>query len=222
MNLNGWTSYAAKRDYEAKLDNLESTIVLEVLTVLTSWELCTFLALRNKSLTEKQKVTVTNFKNIEASKIYSDEIQKKIILQEALNFSVQRKKIAKFNFKTKNTDEVIPSEIQAVFCIDVRSEIYRRNLEQTNSSIQTLGFAGFLGFPVNFFGMGKQTSKVQIPALLIPKLNVIERIKNNTQNNKILHKFQLEKEILNLWKTFKSGSISCFVFVSPLGITLYQ
>jgi uncharacterized protein len=89
MNLNGWAGYAAKLDYEAKLDNLESTIVLEVLAVLTSWELCTFLALKSESLTEKWKETVTNFKKIKATKIYSDEIQKKIILQEALNFSVQ-------------------------------------------------------------------------------------------------------------------------------------
>ena len=40
--------------------------------------------------------------------------------------------------------EDTPAAVQAVFCIDVRSEVYRRALEAASAQrVQTLGFAGF-------------------------------------------------------------------------------
>lgn len=217
MSLNGWAGYAAKLDYEAKLENKKSNVVLEILAVLTSWELCTFLTLKNETLIERWNETISNFEKIEEGKIYDHKIQEKIILQEALNFSIQRKVIEKIN-TAKTSNEITHAEIQAIFCIDVRSEVYRRNLEQTNPQIQTLGFAGFFGFPVNFYPLGKQNRKIQSPALLIPKLKIVERIKDKTKNNKIIKQLHLKDDISSLWKTFKSGSVSCFVFVSPLGL----
>lgn len=56
--------------------------------------------------------------------------------------------------------------MQAIFCIDTRSELIRRHLEKEN--VETYGYAGFFGFGFKFNQCGHQ-SKLQCPALLTPQ-----------------------------------------------------
>ena len=59
--------------------------------------------------------------------------------------------------------------VQAVFCIDVRSERLRRNLEQFEE-IQTLGFAGFFGIALDV--RSGESSSPRCPVLLRPSIQV--------------------------------------------------
>ena len=54
--------------------------------------------------------------------------------------------------------------LQAVFCIDVRSEVYRRALEAQSAEIETIGFAGFFGMAVEF------SSSARCPVLIAPAI----------------------------------------------------
>jgi hypothetical protein len=56
--------------------------------------------------------------------------------------------------------------VQAVFCIDVRSEPLRRNLEAQSPAIETLGFAGFFGITLDWQVNGQ--SSARCPVLLKP------------------------------------------------------
>lgn len=60
------------------------------------------------------------------------------------------------------------AELQAVFCIDVRSEVIRRHLEHQSQHVQTLGFAGFFGLPLAIERGGQKLP--QLPGLLAPSL----------------------------------------------------
>lgn len=62
---------------------------------------------------------------------------------------------------------------QALFCIDVRSERLRRNLENVGDFL-TFGIVGFFGVPVGFLGYGKGSEAHLCPAIVTPKNIVLE------------------------------------------------
>jgi uncharacterized protein YbcC (UPF0753/DUF2309 family) len=63
--------------------------------------------------------------------------------------------------------------VQAMFCIDTRSERIRRHLESVGD-YQTYGIAGFFGVPVSFMELGKGSETHLCPVLLTPKNLVLE------------------------------------------------
>lgn len=65
-------------------------------------------------------------------------------------------------------------EVQAVFCIDVRSERLRRAVESVWPAIQTRGFAGFFGLPIAYTPFATDARRPQLPGLLSPALEVTE------------------------------------------------
>jgi len=65
------------------------------------------------------------------------------------------------------------SFVQAMFCIDTRSERIRRHLE-TVGDYQTYGIAGFFGVPMSFMELGKGSEMHLCPVLLTPKNLVLE------------------------------------------------
>ncbi|MEM8768658.1 MAG: putative inorganic carbon transporter subunit DabA, partial [Pseudomonadota bacterium] len=67
-----------------------------------------------------------------------------------------------------------PLKLQAVFCIDVRSELMRRHLEAQDPGVRTKGFAGFFGLPLEYRAAGTDFSRPQLPGLLAPAIEVTE------------------------------------------------
>ncbi len=65
-------------------------------------------------------------------------------------------------------------DVQAAFCIDVRSEGLQRHL-QACGPYDTLGFAGFFGVPVRWRPLGSTESEPRCPVLLKPEHDVAEQ-----------------------------------------------
>jgi uncharacterized protein YbcC (UPF0753/DUF2309 family) len=65
-------------------------------------------------------------------------------------------------------------DAQLVFCIDVRSEPFRRAIE-AQGKYETLGFAGFFGLPVQVKGYDEEHSHDSCPVLLKPRHTVCNR-----------------------------------------------
>ncbi len=60
--------------------------------------------------------------------------------------------------------------MQAIFCIDVRSEPVRRHLERLSPAVQTKGFAGFFGVAMEW--SDADTTSTRCPVLLSPTCSI--------------------------------------------------
>ncbi len=101
--------------------------------------------------------------------------------------------------------------VQALFCIDTRSERIRRQLEGIGD-YQTFGIAGFFGVPVSFMELGKGSETHLCPVLLTPKNVVLEMSMHGGQEVATLS--ALEKALHAL----KESVLTPFVTVEAIGL----
>jgi len=107
---------------------------------------------------------------------------------------------------------------QAIFCIDVRSECFRRNFEQIGE-IETYGFAGFFGVPICYQGFSHQQQTDQCPVLLKPK-HFVKEIPRANQNNvakNILKEQLIAKVGHTLLHDLKENVVTPYVMVEAIG-----
>lgn len=102
---------------------------------------------------------------------------------------------------------------QAVFCIDVRSEVFRRHLEAALPGVQTIGFAGFFGFPVAHRTAGAPAATSRCPVLLVPPVDTCEPL--SAPEAQAANSTRAEA---GAWKAFQNSAASCFSFVETAGL----
>jgi hypothetical protein len=102
---------------------------------------------------------------------------------------------------------------QAVFCIDVRSEVFRRNLEETLPGVQTIGFAGFFGFAVAHQAAGDPRLIACCPVLLVPPAGTGEDLSAAQTASAAAERVEA-----GAWKAFQNSAASCFSFVESAGL----
>jgi uncharacterized protein YbcC (UPF0753/DUF2309 family) len=110
--------------------------------------------------------------------------------------------------------------LQMVFCIDVRSEVFRRHLEAASPAVETFGFAGFFGMPLEFVPLGAAHGKAQCPVLLKPGFRAHERLATGDLASET--RAVVARRTIRLgrksWKAFQTSATSCFSFVESLGL----
>lgn len=102
--------------------------------------------------------------------------------------------------------------VQAVFCIDVRSEVFRRHLEQALPETQTIGFAGFFGFPVAH-RQADSAAASRCPVLLVPPIETCEPLSPAIED-----RIRAGRAAAGAWKAFQNSAASCFSFVESAGL----
>ncbi len=108
---------------------------------------------------------------------------------------------------------------QMVFCIDVRSERIRRNLESASAAIETFGFAGFFGLPFEFVPMGEQLGSAQVPALISPRFAVQEEVDGDQPGTRsAIARRSRCRFLRKSWKEFQASAAGCFAFVETAGL----
>ncbi|WP_421710248.1 DUF2309 domain-containing protein [Algihabitans sp.] len=107
---------------------------------------------------------------------------------------------------------------QLIFCIDVRSEVFRRHLERSGP-YETLGFAGFFGLPIAHQAFGEATAVASCPVLLEPKHLVQDRPVAGCEHHAERHLQGLAqlRGAKSLISQLKDGIATPFAFVETVG-----
>ena len=216
QDINGWSSYLAYLNW-SKGDNNESLAhenhVASLLAIKMAWEWVIWRYLKHtspelytaiESNWSAQKVAIpeliqTHHKALLPSKIWALALE--YSEQSALHRTLKAKKPALENSSRP--------ELQAIFCIDVRSEVFRRALEKQSDHIQTLGFAGFFGLPIEYQAKDSHYARPQLPGLLSASITVTEC----TSDQDHVHHQQKEAR----WHRWGHAAPASFSMVESMG-----
>jgi uncharacterized protein YbcC (UPF0753/DUF2309 family) len=108
--------------------------------------------------------------------------------------------------------------VQAVFCIDVRSEVFRRALEAVSPEVHTRGFAGFFGLPIAYSPLGSDLTRPQLPGLLSPAVCVTETAESPGLGQVIAQRRRQALGWRQRWASFRTTPASGFSFVEACGL----
>lgn len=218
MSIAGWSSYV---QYQVRLDLMPGAGnqgLTELLAIRLAYDLVLWKQFQKiPTFAETWQKIITT----EQTSSYSSDLLTRYILQSALEKNYQRGLVSRL----RTAYESPPAHpqrplVQAVFCIDVRSEIYRRHLEIQNKRIITSGFAGFFGMFIEHIPLGETQGVPQCPVLFAPKYKVREALRNNAAGaeTSYLQTQLLFKRLAHCWNSFKTSAVSCFSFVETSGL----
>jgi len=220
MSIAGWSAHVQYRVRENSLHGQADDALVQLLAIRLAYDHALHQALGGPEFD-------IAWTQVFASKVDSAEerrLRVRVLLHEAYETATQRDLIARLAAnETKplagSRAQAAPA-VQAVFCIDVRSEVYRRALETAAPEVETLGFAGFFGFPIEYIPFGHRHGTAQCPALLSPKFRIRETVTEAplSELEGILAKRVLKKRVAKLWKSFKTSAVSCFSYVEAAGL----
>lgn len=107
---------------------------------------------------------------------------------------------------------------QAVFCIDVRSEGLRRNLEK-QGAYETYGFAGFFGVPMLYQPLGSSCNMTVAPALITPA-QVVREVPKAGSEGAVERRLSFNRRRYTageLLHTMRENLLTPFAFVEMAG-----
>lgn len=175
QQLSGWAGWQSWLDWQNTLANQSShhSHALGLTTILLAWDhvLMQWLE-KNHSAVAKNIRQTLNHQAANIEQLYflaKQQLAPLWIWQRALELSIQTPWIEQVQ-NVKQADSTDTPSLQAVFCIDVRSEPMRRALEAQSHDIETIGFAGFFGIPIAYQNHDGSILRPQLPGLLAPDL----------------------------------------------------
>lgn len=226
FDIGGWAAYARYVGWNAELDGGADDTLVELLAIRLAWGWALFQARKDTAFRTAWARAMADAATQPTDGRLNDtpDLAIDLILQDAYEIAYRERLVARIKDPTRHApDEPLAARppVQAAFCIDVRSEIFRRALETAYPELETIGFAGFFGFPIEYVHIGNTRGGAQCPVLLKPQFVVCEAVKgaDETEEAEVLGLRLLRRRAGKAWKSFKASAVSSFVFVETAGLS---
>ncbi|WP_415219853.1 YbcC family protein [Rhodopseudomonas sp.] len=209
--LSGWSQCARYRLWQAELGGGSDATLTDLLAIRLIWEEA---LLRNYAAAIEPAWR-------QAAAAFADPVQPTAdeyidaILQEAAERASQRRLQAELLRQPVVSVAERPA-MQAAFCIDVRSEVFRRALESLDSGIETMGFGGFFGLRIAHRAFASDVVENRFPVLMTPGAFTC----TGTDAGALARNdaaARLAARAKRAWGRFKLAAISSFAFVEATG-----
>ncbi|WP_322891728.1 MULTISPECIES: DUF2309 domain-containing protein [unclassified Yoonia] len=203
LDLGGWAQHARWLLWQAELAGGTDATLTDLLAIRLIWEEA-LLAHAPQIGADWAKVVATHAAPVTPS---PDDMTD-AVLQMAVERAYQRRLSAALTGAKKTGAR---PALQAAFCIDVRSEVFRRALEAQGGDIETIGFAGFFGLPLAHKPRGTDLAQAHLPVLLQPAMTSCSHDAPHEEAGRIAAR------AVRAWGRFRQAAVSSFAFVEAAG-----
>ncbi|MBC2835656.1 YbcC family protein [Paragemmobacter straminiformis] len=203
--LGGWAQAARWQLWQAELQGGTDGSLADLLALRLIWDEA-LLARYGAPLAELWAAARVAF-GAAAAPGYDDALD--AALQSAAERAAQRRLADALQGETPQSTA---PKLQAAFCIDVRSEVFRRALESLDPAIETIGFAGFFGLPLAHRPFGAVAAEAHLPVLLAPALNSAPAAAPQVEEAA-----RIAARSTRAWGRFRQAAVSSFAFVEAVG-----
>jgi len=220
-SVGGWAAYARRRVWESELYGKTDAALEEVLAIRLAWEAALLESFGAGAETAWAAArTAIGRSPDEAEVDQAIDLVFQDAYEKAWQNGLRTKLVDRAERAMGEAKGTERPRVQAAFCIDVRSEVFRRAFEGVDNECETIGFAGFFGFPVEYVPLGQEDGGMQCPVLLTPKGVIVESVVGASESDaaRAAEARRLDRRARNAWKSFKTSAISCFGFVGPVGL----
>jgi hypothetical protein len=211
LSLGGWAQHARHLQWKAELDGRTDTTALELLAVRLVFEEALF-ALHQPAIGNAWR----SVRKVHGEPLTPDrQTVVDTILQLAVERAAQRRLGQALSHPSPSTASSDSRPfLQAAFCIDVRSEVFRRALESVDPGIRTLGFAGFFGLGTSHRGFASDVAEHRLPVLLKPSVFSCAAVNEDDEDDR---QARFSARAVRAWGRFKLAAVSSFAFVEAMG-----
>ncbi|MDE2582362.1 MAG: DUF2309 domain-containing protein [Rhodospirillales bacterium] len=210
MTLGGWAQYARYQLWQAERAGAPDQTITDLLAIRLIWEEALFLRYGARFADRWAGVRAAHA----APVVATPDLVIDAILQEAAERSAQRALAMRLAAAPSQAPHDRPV-LQAAFCIDVRSEVFRRALESVEPRIRTLGVAGFFGLAAAHRRFASDVEEVRLPVLLSPALRSRSGGPDAAAADQSA---RVTARAKRAWGRFKLAAVSSFAFVEAAGL----